>query len=67
MAEPHEPLECLKFGRMIKKLKPESVAIFKPYATRILKMKGVNEEKSQTETDLISPNYADLLLELKSN
>lgn len=62
MAQQHEFLECLQFGRMMRKLNPYSIAKFK------LAMKNLNETGGNGGTinsHNNSDQIADILLHLK--
>lgn len=63
MAKPHEPLDCLKFGRMLRKLNSYSVRLIKPHLSKMLKQSPDFLKIDNPNTD----NFADILLQFKNN
>ena len=60
MAKPHEHLDCLQFGRMLKRLNPYTVAKLKLYVKKNI---PVNGEPIKTLSN--QKEFADILLQLK--
>jgi len=65
LIHPHEVLDCLKYGRVIKKMSADSVAQLKPIISRVVKgLSSIIETPKYEHPN--TKEFADILLQLKN-